>query len=183
MNTILKAIQFATRKHRGQRRKVSGAPYITHPILVSYLVAKYKASKRFEELIAAALLHDTLEDTKTTFQELARHFSPLVVTLVQELTSDEQQIKKLGKNEYLKRKLVGLSSYALTLKLIDRLANVKDSPTEKYVRDTVELINHLRRYRRLSKTQAQIAFDIDAACNEQVFEGYVVRPSCMTIAP
>jgi (p)ppGpp synthase/HD superfamily hydrolase len=167
MNIVLHALQFAIKKHKGQVRRVSGAPYVIHPILVSYLVAKYKTSRCLEELIAAAILHDTLEDTNTTFQELARYFPPLVVTLVQELTSDETQIATLGKNEYMKKKLLGLSNYALTVKLIDRLANVMDHPTSEYKVDTIDLMNHVSRRRRLTRTQHRITLDIFSTCTGQ----------------
>lgn len=116
-----KAITFATKKHEGQFRKVSLQPYITHPLAVSYIVASFKKSKKLDELIAAAILHDTLEDINTTFDELTKEFSPLISSLVLELTSDKNEIKNLGKTQYLKKKLLGISSYGLTLKLCDRL--------------------------------------------------------------
>ncbi len=164
MNTVLKAIKLAIDKHRDQLRKVSGAPYVTHPIAVSYLVAKYKNSKHLEELIAAAILHDTLEDTQTTFAELAGEFPSLVVSLVQELTSDEAEIQRVGKNEYLKKKLCGISSYGLVLKLIDRLHNVMDHPKPQYLRDTAELLAYLVEHRKLTKTQESIVEDILGYC-------------------
>ena len=81
-NLIFKAIQFATKKHKGQFRKVSNSEYISHPVAVSYLVASFKKSKNLDELICACLLHDTLEDTDTDFVELAKEFTPLIASLV-----------------------------------------------------------------------------------------------------
>jgi len=153
---ILKALKFAETKHAGQTRKVSKQPYVSHPIKVSYLLASFKQSKKIEELICAALLHDTLEDTDTSFEEIAKNFTPLVASLVWELTSDEEEIKKLGKNTYLKNKMKNMSSYALTLKLVDRLANITDSPKESYKTDTLELLDWLKDNRNMSKTQLKI---------------------------
>jgi (p)ppGpp synthase/HD superfamily hydrolase len=153
MNIVLKAYRFGDLKHKGQVRKVSGADYISHPIAVSYVVAAHKKSKHLEELLAAAILHDTLEDTDTSFEELAREFTPLVASLVLELSSDKEEISRMGKLSYLKKKLIGLSSYGLVLKLADRLHNVSDSPTDKMKADTLELMKFLKKNRKLSNTQ------------------------------
>lgn len=96
MNLVLRAIQFAIKKHEGQVRRVSNLEYVSHPIAVSYLVSSFKKSKNLDELICACLLHDTLEDTETDFVELASEFTPLVASLVLELTSDQKQIEKMG---------------------------------------------------------------------------------------
>lgn len=166
-NMILKAIKYASSKHKNEKRKVSGDPYIVHPFLVAELIRKYKKSKHMEELIVAAILHDVLENTNTNFIEIATLFSPMVASLVFELTSDKNEIKKLkeqygdqAKNEYLKRKMLGMSSYALVIKLCDRLANIMDNPTEKYKKDTNELLSFLLTNRRISKTQKKIISDI-----------------------
>jgi (p)ppGpp synthase/HD superfamily hydrolase len=135
--------------------------YVTHTIAVSYLVGKYKTSKKLEHLIVAAILHDTLEDTVTTFGELVDNFGPLVASLVLELSNDSEQIGKLGKLEYQKRKCLGISSYGLVIKLCDRLHNISDNPTDKMVLDTVELLKFLKRHRKLSKTQQKIIKEIE----------------------
>lgn len=158
---VLKAINFATKKHIGQVRKVSQEPYITHPLKVSYLLASFKQqSKNMDELLCAALLHDTLEDTNTTFEEISTEFSPLVASIVEELTSDTDDITKVGKKQYLMKKMQGMSSYALTIKLVDRLANLMDNPTEKTKQDTREIIDYLITNRDMSKTQMKIIYNI-----------------------
>jgi (p)ppGpp synthase/HD superfamily hydrolase len=123
---LIKAVQFAGEKHKGQYRRESGLPYVIHPITVAFLLAENKESKKLEELMVAALLHDTLEDTDATFEEIAREFTPMVASLVLELTSDPEEIEEIGKNEYLTKKMVGMSSYALVIKLADRLSNIMD---------------------------------------------------------
>ena len=167
MNLVLKAIQFADKKHEGQTRKGSGDKYITHPVAVSYLVASYKKSKHLDELLAAAVLHDTIEDTDTTFVEIAIQFTPLIAGLVQELTNDEESLKLLGKLEYQKRKLCGISSYGLVIKLADRLHNVSDQPSSKMVTDTIELMKHLIAERQLSKTHSKMITEILSICYEK----------------
>lgn len=164
---IYKAIKFAEAKHTGQKRKGSGADYITHPMAVSYLVASFKRSKHLDEIICAAILHDTLEDTDTTFVELALQFTPLVASLVQELTTDKEECKNQGKVEYFKKKMVGISNYGLVLKLCDRLHNCSDHPTAKTVQDTEEILAHLETHRTLSGTQQRLVEAIRMICKEK----------------
>lgn len=160
MLMVIKALDLAAEAHRGQERKGTGLPYIVHPITVSYLLLKYKISKKIEDLMCATILHDTIEDTGITFLDIATQFSPLTATLVQELTSDLEEIKLIGKLEYLKKKMVSMSSYGLVLKLLDRLANVMDMPTEKTRKDTIELLNCIVDNRKLSGTHYRIINDI-----------------------
>jgi len=165
MTKILKALEFAKQKHTGQVRKCSGADYVTHTIAVSYIVAAYKQSKHIDDLLIAALLHDTLEDTDTTFVELAVNFGPLVASLVLELTNDVTTIKQVGKLEYQKKKVVGVSNYGLIIKLADRLHNVSDQPSQKMIVDTLELMNYLSINRKLTKTQKRLVAEIKNVCN------------------
>lgn len=163
---ILKAIQFGTQKHDGQVRKGTGVPYITHPIMVSYILAQYKQSKNIEDLICASILHDTLEDTEATFVEIVNEFNPLVASLVLELTNDERMISELGKLRYMKTKLIGMSNYALIIKLADRLSNISDKPTVKSVLDTIDLMGYLRKNRKLTASQSLMVTDILTKCYE-----------------
>lgn len=166
MELVLKALQFAQEKHAGQTRKVSKLPYVTHTIAVSYIVAAFKRSKKLEYLLVASILHDVLEDTDATFEELAGKFGPLVASLVFELTNDEDEIDRVGKLVYHKKKLVGLSSWALVIKLADRLSNVMDNPSEKMVRETLELMTHLSCKRKLSGTHRKLVAEIVRVCEE-----------------
>jgi (p)ppGpp synthase/HD superfamily hydrolase len=158
---ITKAIEFATKKHSGQFRKITGLPYVTHPIEVARLVEQFKSSKNMTELKVAALLHDTLEDTNATFSEIAMEFSPLIASLVLELTSDSLEIKKTSKCEYLKRKMLGMSSYGLFIKLCDRLSNLRDNPTDKSKSDTKAILEFLKANRKLSLSQLSVIQEIE----------------------
>jgi hypothetical protein len=150
------ALQFATKAHAGQTRS-GGDPYITHPMRVAASVEQYKQSHNLEAIIDAALLHDTVEDTDTTHEDLESLFGGLVASIVKELTSDPEQIKKVGKAAYLSHKMATMSSYALVIKLADRLDNVKDIATAKtpewrakYKSETEQILNYIEKNRVLS---------------------------------
>jgi guanosine-3',5'-bis(diphosphate) 3'-pyrophosphohydrolase len=122
---LLRAIDFAARKHRDQRRKDEEAsPYINHPIAVSLLLAEIGGVVD-PEVLSAAILHDTLEDTDTTPEELENAFSLRVRRLVDELTDD----KRLPKAERKQRQIdhaCRLSPDAVLIKLADKISNVLD---------------------------------------------------------
>lgn len=160
MELVLKAIKVADKAHKGQKRRGTGLPYITHPIAVSYILARYKRSKRMEELITAAILHDVFEDTELTFNYIAKEFTPLVASIVYELSNDEEEIKRVGKKAYQQTRLIGYSSYALIIKLSDRFHNVSDKPAIKNVKDTLEMMEHLIENRILSSSQRQLVDEI-----------------------
>lgn len=170
MEMIFRMIRFADEKHKGQKRKGSGLDYVSHPLCGAFLLTTFKKSKHIAELICAFIGHDLFEDTDTTFEEISRMFTPLVATLMWEMTSDPHEVKRLGKNEYFKVKLPGLSNYALILKLVDRLYNVLDRPKMKYVKDTIELVEYLPKKRKLTKTHKAIITAILERCNALVAE-------------
>ena len=71
MDMVEKAIILQPKSHNNQKRKGTDIPYITHPFAVGMLLQKEKCS---DEVIAAGILHDTLEDTETTFKDLTEEF-------------------------------------------------------------------------------------------------------------
>jgi len=170
------ALEFATQKHKGQYRR-GGAEYITHPQAVADIVARVKPdSHQLDDLKSAAYLHDTVEDTGTTYEEILDAFGPTVMALVHELTSDEEQLKSLGKTEYLKRKFAGISSWGLVIKLADRLTNISDldeadeSWAIKYATQTKIILDYLKQNRTLSNTHKQLVREI-----EVIVDGYLAR--------
>lgn len=158
---IERAIQFAEEKHRTQERR-SGEPYITHPIKVAVIIRENKESHKINELVSAALLHDILEDTIVDERELKELFGNLVLSLVKELTTDEQEEEKLGKKEYLAKKMKNMSSWALVIKLADRLDNVSDMNTanpefkKRYTEETEYILKEIESKRELSKTHKNL---------------------------
>jgi hypothetical protein len=156
------ALKYATKAHAGQTRS-GGDPYITHPMRVADHIRQYKQSHNLDALIAAAYLHDTIEDTDTTQEVLHDLFGGLVASLVQELTSDPAQIKKMGKAAYLSHKMAVMSSYGLVIKLADRLDNVKDITTAKtpewrakYAKETNQILDYIEKTRALSGTHKKL---------------------------
>ena len=86
LSLVLRALEFAAWKHRDQRRKDSSAsPYINHPIALA-TVLRIEGGVHDPLVIAAALLHDTIEDTETTWQELRGEFGDEVADIVLEAT-------------------------------------------------------------------------------------------------
>lgn len=166
MKMLLDAIKFAHQKHDGQLRRGSGDVYITHPLAVSYILAAFKRSKRLVELLVVALLHDCLEDSDATYEEIKNRFSKFVADLVLELSNDEEEMARVGKLEYHTRKLMVMTSYGLLIKLADRLHNVSDHPTPKMLRDTLELMARISAGRKLSKTHKALIAEIIRICNE-----------------
>lgn len=164
-NKVNKALEYATIMHKGQYRK-DGSEYINHPIRVANYVKKFKSSKNLETLIISAYLHDTLEDTKATYYFLVEKFGPQIASIVLELTSDSDFKKELGKTKYLQIKMKNMSSWALVIKLCDRLDNVSDLVNSneffkiKYTKETIEIINYLLDNRKLSKTHLTIIKNI-----------------------
>jgi guanosine-3',5'-bis(diphosphate) 3'-pyrophosphohydrolase len=122
---ILRAIDFAARKHRDQRRKDEEAsPYINHPISVSLLLAEI--GKVIDpEVLSAAILHDTLEDTDTTPEELEAAFGNRICRLVQEVT-DDKKLPKAKRKELQIEHASQLSPDAVLIKLGDKISNVLD---------------------------------------------------------
>lgn len=122
---ILKATHFAAHKHRNQRRKgIDAVPYINHPIDLANLLWN-KAGIHDEVVIAAALLHDTVEDTETTFDELEHEFGIVVRNVVAEVTDDKrlpQEERKRLQVEHAPH----LSARARLVKLADKISNLRD---------------------------------------------------------
>ena len=161
-----KAIAFAMAAHEGQVRKGSGLPYIVHPMEVFSIVKKYKESRVIDDLMAAAALHDTVEDCGVTLVEIENEFSPLTASLVAELTNDPVQVRVLGKEAYMNAKLTSLSSWALVIKLADILANSTDQPNRKMVNRMAANVTHLKRNRQLSGTQMMMVAEIERVHRE-----------------
>ena len=122
---ILKAAHFAAEKHRDQRRKDKHAsPYIIHPISVALAITQIGGVDD-PEILAAALLHDTLEDTETGPEELEAKFGKKVCEYVLDVSDD----KTLPKDERKRRQIEHakkISKGAALIKLGDKISNVTD---------------------------------------------------------
>ena len=125
---LLEALHFSATKHRDQRRKDKEAsPYINHPIRVAQLLASEGGVTDLVTL-QAALLHDTVEDTDTTPEEIERHFGPEVRRVVEEVTDDKDLPKAERKQKQVEH-APHLSPQAKQLKIADKTANAQNITT------------------------------------------------------
>ncbi|MBP1685043.1 MAG: rsh 1 [Deltaproteobacteria bacterium] len=122
---LLTAATFAARKHRDQRRKdAEASPYINHPIEVAEILARIGGVDDVT-VLQAALLHDTVEDTQTSPDELEREFGSTVRKLVEEVT-DDKTLPKLERKRLQIEHAPHLSPRAKLIKLADKICNVRD---------------------------------------------------------
>ena len=121
-----RAILFAVRAHADTERKGKGFPYIVHPLEAMAIVATMTSD---QELLAAAVLHDTIEDTDTTMEQLCAEFGPRVAKLVetetdQHFSADKALTWHQRKQESLNR-LASASRDAMIVALGDKLSNMR----------------------------------------------------------
>lgn len=122
---LLNAFQFAAEKHNGQFRKGrSKTPFINHPICVANILAKNGEAENID-LLQAAILHDTIEDTNTTVTELIENFGETICNIVLECTDNKTLPSKVRKQAQIDC-VADASVNAKKLKLADKIANIKD---------------------------------------------------------
>ena len=147
LKLIRSAYEYASKKHFSQKR-ITGDDYITHPLNVAWILTDVKADGK---AISAALLHDTIEDSDSTFEEISNLFGREVATIVDGVTkinrlnfsSDSEQ---MAANQ--RKILVGLSSdvRVLIVKLADRLHNMRtlyvlsESKQKRKAKETLEIL-------------------------------------------
>jgi guanosine-3',5'-bis(diphosphate) 3'-pyrophosphohydrolase len=122
---LIDALAFAALKHRDQRRKdPEASPYINHPIALARVLS-VEAGLDDAELLAAAILHDTLEDTQTRFEELHERFGHSIATVVREV-SDDKSLPKAERKRLQIEHAAHLSRLARLVKLADKICNIRD---------------------------------------------------------
>jgi len=130
-----KAASFAARAHGEQMRKDNETPYIAHPFRVAMTVRDV-----FEiddaNILAAALLHDTIEDTTTDYDEVQEEFGPAIASLVAALTKDMRLPEDRREKEYMKQ-LKSAPWEARLVKLADVYDNLADSPTASMEKSSI----------------------------------------------
>lgn len=134
---FLKALVFAADKHRDQRRKDADAsPYINHPIALANILVNEGGITDIN-VLCGAILHDTIEDTETTKEELTQHFGEKITSIVLDVTDDKTLPKaerKLKQIEHASH----ASNEAKLVKLADKISNLRDilsSPPKDWTDD------------------------------------------------
>lgn len=154
-----RALEFATRKHGeiDHRRKYTDEPYINHPIAVAEIV---RTVPHTEEMIAAALLHDTVEDTKTTLQEIHDEFGLAVAQLVEMLTD-------VSRPEDGDRK---------TRKTLDRKHSARAAPDAKTIKladlihNSQSIVEHDKEFAKIYMAEKQLLLDVLRAGNQILWQ-------------
>jgi guanosine-3',5'-bis(diphosphate) 3'-pyrophosphohydrolase len=122
---LLKAFAFAAHKHRDQRRQDQAAsPYINHPIALADVLVN-EGGVADVEVLCAALLHDTVEDTATTPHELHSTFGARIAGIVAEVT-DDTRLPKAERKRLQVERAGGISREAKLVKLADKICNLRD---------------------------------------------------------
>lgn len=180
-NIAKKAFKFAVDKFSGKYRKGKDhRKAITHPVGVANLIRRYKPDAiNIDTLLAVAYLHDVIEDTETSYQELVNEFGEEIAKLVLNLTNDKEEIKKKGsKAEYLAEKMINMSDDVLEIKLCDRLNNISDLAIvdskfkDKYINETLYIIKYLVNNRKLTIVQFNIIENIVAVLEWLINDSY-----------
>jgi guanosine-3',5'-bis(diphosphate) 3'-pyrophosphohydrolase len=134
VSRLLEAISFAAEKHRNQRRKDKEAsPYINHPIALASLLTTVGGITDLA-VLQAAILHDTVEDTDTSYEELVAHFGRKVADIVMEVT-DDKQLEKPRRKALQIEHAPHASHDAALVKLADKTCNLRDvvsSPPDRW---------------------------------------------------
>ena len=163
LSMVEKAYNYAVEKHAGQKRK-SGEPFVNHPINVACIIAEMEFDT---DSICAALLHDVVEDTDATREDIVREFSPTIAELVDGVTKlskipytskEEQQIESLRKMFFAMAKDVRV----IVIKLADRLHNMrtlrymKEDRQRAISRETLEVYAPLAHRLGMSKVKGEL---------------------------
>ena len=122
---LLQAVDFAAKKHRYQKRKgIDRTPYINHPVAVARILCENGNIEDIDVLMAA-VLHDTVEDTDTTPRELKEKFGEKVMSLVMEVT-DDKTLPKQRRKEIQVETAAAKTYNARMIKLADKIHNIRD---------------------------------------------------------
>jgi guanosine-3',5'-bis(diphosphate) 3'-pyrophosphohydrolase len=126
LKLLVKALTFAANKHRNQRRKnVDAFPYINHPISLANILCN-EVHITDINVICSALLHDTVEDTETTAEELVIEFGQVISDIVMEVTDDKTIEVKQRRKQLQIEHASHISDPAKLLKLADKISNLRD---------------------------------------------------------
>jgi guanosine-3',5'-bis(diphosphate) 3'-pyrophosphohydrolase len=120
---VADAYQVAREAHEGQQRKDNGAPYLTHPLRVAELVSRAGLG---EEVVAAAVLHDVVEDSELSRSDISRRFGARVAEIVSALTEDETIDDYEGRKAEHRDRVEAAGPDAVAIYAADKISNLRD---------------------------------------------------------
>lgn len=158
-----KAVRFAGVKHSEKNQKIPGTeiPYVVHVcnVAMEILVASRSSPDMDERFaVTVALLHDTLEDTETTFDEIEKEFGKDVAVAVSALTKNKQLKKEDRMADSLKR-IIALNNEASAVKLADRITNLQKPPDDWSDEKKAKYLSEARLILKLLKSSNQYLED------------------------
>jgi GTP diphosphokinase / guanosine-3',5'-bis(diphosphate) 3'-diphosphatase len=172
LDLVIRAAAFAAEKHRDQRRKDENAsPYINHPIALASVLSS-EAGISDVTILAAALLHDTIEDTETSPEELRSRFGADVASVVQEVT-DDRNLPAAERKRLQIEHAAHISDRAKQVKLADKISNLRDinsSPPHGWS------IDRKRQYFDWAKQVVDRLRGVNATLEHLFDEAYARRP-------
>ena len=169
---LLQAIEFAAEKHSTQRRKDKDAsPYINHPIALAALLADLAGVEEVP-VLQAAILHDTIEDTDTSYQELVQRFGAGVADIVMAVT-DDKSLEKARRKELQVERAAHASREVALVKWADKICNLRDMGTAPPASWTLE---RRREYFEWAKRVVDRLPQLSAALRAAFDEAYAAKP-------
>jgi len=180
---VRKAVEFAVKYH-GSQKRASGDPYYYHPLQVAEIIAEMRLDS---DSIVTAILHDTIEDTDLTFQEIEQHFSPEVAKLVDgvtKLTKIEFKPDNVRQAENFRKLLLAMSNdiRVLLIKLADRLHNMrtidfisKPEKRERIALETMEIYAPLAERIGIQKIKIELQDICFRVLNPEIRESILNR--------
>jgi len=153
-NIYIKALLFSMEKHRHQTRDTTGDPYVIHPIRVAETLREL-GFERYDGVVIAALLHDTIEDCGVNYGTIRSEFGEVVGDIVVGVTDDNRLARKERKADMLKRMRTARWEVQL-LKMVDRYDNITDKAPwmmekDRYLRYLDETDALLEIFRRVAR--------------------------------
>ena len=121
MSIIQKAINFAAIAHKNQYRKSTDIPYITHPFAVGMILQEAKCT---DAVVAAGILHDTIEDTPTTFEELTEQFGAQIANLVLAASEHDKSLPWSVRKQHTIDSLKDANLEEIQVITVDKLHNL-----------------------------------------------------------
>lgn len=127
LDLFSKAVEVATVAHEAQKRKGNGTPYITHPYTVGLLLLQAECS---QDVVIAGLLHDTLEDTLLSYEDIKQEFGAQVATLVEECSEYDKTKSWEERKQHTIERSQSISVQACMIMCADKLHNIRSTVQE-----------------------------------------------------